>query len=124
MSGIRKKTIFCSFFAVLFLVCLFQGILSAQNYNFAAKWGSNLTSDGSFHGPWGVAVDSSGNVYVADSGNNRIQKFSPTRDILWRNASDGRNIVWYMNGVTRIGAAYLTTVADQNWKMIGGQNNY
>ncbi|MFH1627029.1 MAG: hypothetical protein ABH971_02985 [bacterium] len=27
--------------------------------------------------PDGVAVDSSDNVYVADNGNNRIQKFSP-----------------------------------------------
>ena len=26
--------------------------------------------------PTGVAVDSSGNVYVADNGNNRIQKFN------------------------------------------------
>ena len=29
----------------------------------------------SFIHPSGVAVDTSGNVYVADSGNNRIQKF-------------------------------------------------
>jgi tripartite motif-containing protein 71 len=32
--------------------------------------------DGQFNEPHGVAVDSSGNVYVSDSGNNRIQKFS------------------------------------------------
>ena len=31
--------------------------------------------DGQFYYPFGVAVDSSGNVYVADSCNNRIQKF-------------------------------------------------
>jgi streptogramin lyase len=31
-----------------------------------------------FNSPAGVAVDSSGNVYVADSGNNTIRKVTPT----------------------------------------------
>jgi sugar lactone lactonase YvrE len=34
-----------------------------------------LAADGQFNTPFGVATDSSSNVYVADSGNNRIQKF-------------------------------------------------
>lgn len=31
-----------------------------------------------FRDPYGIAVDSIGNVYVADSGNNKIRKISPT----------------------------------------------
>ena len=31
-----------------------------------------------FNDPWGIAVDTAGNVYVADSGNNRIRKVSFT----------------------------------------------
>ena len=31
----------------------------------------------SFNSPWGVAVDSAGNLYVADRGNNKIRQVSP-----------------------------------------------
>jgi serine/threonine protein kinase, bacterial len=34
-------------------------------------------NEASFYGPSGVAVDSSGNVYVADSENNKIRKITP-----------------------------------------------
>ena len=42
---------------------------------FEKEWGSYGTGDGQFSIPDGVAVDGSGNVYVADTGNDRIQKF-------------------------------------------------
>jgi DNA-binding beta-propeller fold protein YncE len=42
---------------------------------FARAWGGCGTGIGEFSYPWGVAVDSSGLVYVADYGNNRIQVF-------------------------------------------------
>ena len=34
-----------------------------------------------FNGPWGIAVDSSGNVYVADTGNNAIRKITPAGQV-------------------------------------------
>ena len=32
--------------------------------------------------PWGIALDEENNVYVADWGNNRVQKFSPEGEFL------------------------------------------
>ncbi|MEJ0021442.1 MAG: 6-bladed beta-propeller [Candidatus Doudnabacteria bacterium] len=47
--------------------------------NYITQWGSEGSGPGQFEMPdqtyQGIATDSSGNVYVADSGNNRIQKF-------------------------------------------------
>lgn len=34
-----------------------------------------ISSDGQFRNPQDVAIDSSGKLYVTDTGNNRIQKF-------------------------------------------------
>ena len=48
----------------------------AESYRFVLSWGSKGISDGQFQSPGGTAVDASGNVYVADTTNHRIQKFS------------------------------------------------
>ena len=41
-----------------------------------AMWGSSGHDDGQFGEPWGIATGASGNVYVADTYNNRIQVFT------------------------------------------------
>src|SRR5437899_11535363 len=40
--------------------------------------GGKGTGNGEFDSPSGIAVDSKGNVLVADTGNGRVEKFSPT----------------------------------------------
>ena len=38
------------------------------------RWVCNC---GGFNNPWGVALDGSGNAYVADSGNDTLRKVTP-----------------------------------------------
>jgi hypothetical protein len=45
--------------------------------NFSKKWGSAGNASGQFIEPWDAAFDSEGNIYVLDTGNNRVQKFYP-----------------------------------------------
>jgi Uncharacterized conserved protein len=44
--------------------------------------GGKGTENGQFDSPTGIAVDSKGNILVADTGNGRIEKFSPTGTFL------------------------------------------
>ncbi|BDA78776.1 hypothetical protein LPTSP3_g17060 [Leptospira kobayashii] len=48
------------------------------------------SNQGSFHGPAGIAFDTSGNFYVSDSGNNRIQKFNSNGsfEFAWNGSDD------------------------------------
>jgi tripartite motif-containing protein 71 len=59
---------------------------------FLQRWGADGFGPGQFDSPAGVAVDRAGNVYVADSNNNRVQKFSSTGRFLtqWPPTGAGR----------------------------------
>lgn len=73
-SDTLKKTIFC-------LLLLFLGLMSAsvtyaaETYSYVDTLGSYGTAAGQFNAAQWVAVDSSGNIYVSDTFNNRVQKF-------------------------------------------------
>ncbi len=46
---------------------------------FATIFGNNSEcADGGFAWPGGISVDTNGNIYVADTDNNRVQKFTPS----------------------------------------------
>src|SRR5262249_1496835 len=40
-------------------------------------------------------------------------------DLVWRNASTGGDVIWFVNGTTVAASAVLPVVADPNFKIVG-----
>jgi len=57
--------------------------------NFLFKFGQDGSGPGDFLFPSGIAVDSSGNIYVADKSNHRIQKFDSNGVFLFKVGANG-----------------------------------
>ena len=97
---IKKFVGICLLF--LIFVASTMAIVRAQTYSFSAQWGSQGSADGQFNSPFDIAVGKSGNIYVADSGNNRIQKFDSNGNFLstWGTTGSG-------NGQFRLGVLAL-----------------
>jgi sugar lactone lactonase YvrE len=92
----------------------------SQTYEFVTKWGSAGTGDGQFGAlgmlfPLGVAVDSSGYIYVTDSLNHRIQKFTSTGTFVtkWGSGGTGDGQFYYPYGIAVDSSGYVY-VTDQN----------
>jgi sugar lactone lactonase YvrE len=65
---------------------------SGGDYAFATQW-DGADSGLAFQHPLGVAVDSTGNVYVADDGSNRVLKFTSSGGFLTAWSSGGSGAV-------------------------------
>ena len=85
----KKHRVF--FLNVIFLSLFFSFVSHsiAQDHYFLRKWGSYGSGNGEFASPGGVAFDSLGNVYVADTTNDRIQKFDSSGTFLTKWGSEG-----------------------------------
>ena len=79
--SLRKHRIKLLILACILIVAILGAFMwQAQEQkkppSFLLAWGTHGYSPGQFVGPSGVAVDSSGNVYVADPDTNRVEKFT------------------------------------------------
>ncbi|PYE61986.1 NHL repeat-containing protein, partial [Aneurinibacillus soli] len=117
----------------LLVVVLLTGAISV---NFSTKAYAAIRSDGihevptsggfklpaiggEFNSPKGIAVDSSGNVYVVDTNNNRIQKFdsSGTYVTQWGSDGSGDGQFSYPQGIA-VDSSGNVYVVDSNNKRI------
>lgn len=75
MKGPLKRLLVTLCLAAL-ASCLVTAVALADSYQYVTAWGSNGTGNGQFNGIKAIAMDASGNLYVADYGNARIEKLS------------------------------------------------
>ena len=91
-SGIEKKgltmmhkrsALLCSALLCSALLCwlLVTSAPARADYAYQSQFGSAGSGNGQFEDVNGVAVDGSGNVFVADAGNNRIEVFAPSASV-------------------------------------------
>src|SRR5215203_1551183 len=82
---------------------------------FITKWGNSTDGDGQLSNPQGLAIDSSGNVYVADTWNHRIQKFTSSGGFMskWGGPGTGNGQFSNPQGVA-IDSSGNLYVADKN----------
>jgi streptogramin lyase len=78
---------------------------------FLLAWGGMGAGDGQLQNPTGVAVDGSGNVYVADHGNSRIQKFTNTGTFVtkWGSFGNGNGQFSGLYGIAVDGSGNVYT---------------
>ena len=70
--------------------------------DFISTWGRKGSGPNQFQHPQGITTDSRGNVYVADTGNNRIVEFSPSGKPLAHWRLRGEAISELFDGPTRV----------------------
>lgn len=68
-------------FAVFINISLHAQYVTTLAGSGSAGFANGQGTSASFYSPSGVAVDSSGNVYVADRNNNRIRKITPSGNV-------------------------------------------
>lgn len=104
---------------------------SIQKFNSAGTllntWGSTGTENRYFNFPTGIALDSSGNIYVSDMNNNRIQKLDSSGNYLtsWGMLGSGNGNLKLPAGITVSGNyVYVADMGNYRIQKFGLDGTY
>lgn len=86
LNGIARDSAGNLYVANLFYEVVYKVSPAGAVSTFAGTFGVSGSADGNgtaatFHNPYGLATDSSGNVYVTDRGNHTVRKIAPNGDV-------------------------------------------
>lgn len=123
-----KRTILFGIFLVILTAFALPAVSSAAVGDFITQWGEYGFDDGQFQGPYDVAVDKNGNVYVTDVNNARIQKFDGSGNFLTKWGSPGSGNGQFAGlrgiGVDGSGNVYVADRSNNRIQKFDGDGNY
>ena len=104
---------------VVALAALCTTAAPASAATFVRSWGSFGWGHGQFGYPEGVAVDANGHVYVPDTDNNRIEKFTADGAFLtaWGSKGRGDGQFAYPQGVAVDAHGHVYVADTQNHRI-------
>ncbi len=74
----KSEPLLLLFILLFFLCAVVPPVSASESYIFTGKWGVYGSGDGQVHYPEGIAITAAGSVYLVDTMNNRVQKFTST----------------------------------------------
>ncbi len=90
---------------VLSLIYLLFTLISCKEkelpYTFITRWGTKGSGNGQFNHPEQIAIDLEGNIFVTDTGNHRIQKFTSEGEFItmWGSKGSGDGQFYFPRGI-------------------------
>ena len=107
-----------------------EGALISSWGEYGTANGNTAAAPGTFNDPWGIAVGPDGSVYVADTWNNRIQKFTAKGEFVkqWGVSGQGETpfALWGPRGIAvdAQGHVYVADTGDKRIVIYDSDGNF
>ena len=101
MSRVKKSLVYLLIVALFGIVyqnpfCCDAAYSQKSELKYVKQIGMKGVEKGQFTNPHSLAVDNLGNLFVGDTGNKRVQKFSPNGTFITSWGSEGNNSGQFM----------------------------
>lgn len=123
----RPGSAFIGLVGIILVLGAGTGLAMAQPYDHYVTWGSSGAGDGQLDLPRGIGIDENGNVYIADSGNNRTQVFSSEGSFLrqWGSCGTGDGQFNLPSGIAVDGdLVFISDTRNDRVQVFGLDGNY